>query len=96
MVLLNSNTTLDIATSTTREANIFPTVDSANRSAADLDIPGPATVEIATGAVADITADESHSSSTVTAEESSMQRDITQKCLRLPSSIFNSSLPTAI
>lgn len=54
---------------TTGEANMFPIVDSANESAANLDIPGPATVEIATEAVADITADESHSISTVTAAD---------------------------
>ena len=52
---------------TTGEANMFPIVDSANKSAAD--IPGPATVEIATYAVADIPAYESHSISTVTAAD---------------------------
>ena len=52
---------------TTGEANMFPIVDSANESAAD--IPGSATVEIATEAVADITAYESHSISTVTAAD---------------------------
>ena len=48
---------------TTGEANMFPIVDSANASAADLDIPGPATVEIATEAY------ELHSISTVTAAD---------------------------
>ena len=46
----------DVTTTSTTISG--PIVDSANESAADLDIPGPATVEIATEAVADITADD--------------------------------------
>ena len=54
---------------------MLPIVVSASESAAVFDIPGPATVEIAIEAVADISAEESHSISTVTAEESSMQSE---------------------
>eukprot|EP00731_Ephydatia_muelleri_P027646 Em0019g519a len=49
----------DVTTTSTGEANMLPIVVSASESAAVFDIPGPATVEIATEAVAEITAEES-------------------------------------
>ena len=65
----------DVTTTSTGEANMLPIVVSASESASVFDIPGPATVEIATEAVAEITAEEYDSISTVTAEESSMQSE---------------------
>ena len=65
----------DVTTTSTGEANMLPIVVSASESAAVFDIPGAATVEIAMEAVADITAEEYDSISTVTAEESSMQSE---------------------
>ena len=64
-----------MTTTSTGEANMLPIVVCASESAAVFDIPGPATVEIATEAVAEITAEEYDLISTVTAEESSMQSE---------------------
>ena len=59
----------DVTTTSTGEANTLPIVVSASESAAVFDIPGAATVEIATEAVAEITAEEYDSISTVSLQK---------------------------
>ena len=58
-----------MTTTSTGEANMLPIVVSASESAAVFDIPGAATVEIATEAVAEITAEEYDSISTVSLQK---------------------------